>query len=73
MGNRIYVVFWFGSGSAEPPNLTEPVSLAEPEPKPERFGLPLVELIRANIANRSWNRRESCHEKRVKHVKVSSS
>ena len=25
-------------GSAEPPNLTEPSSSAEPEPEPERFG-----------------------------------
>ena len=41
----IYVVFWFGFGSVtEPlgsvvrPNLTEPPSLAEPEPEAEWFG-----------------------------------
>ena len=31
-------------GSDEPPNLTEPVSSAEPKPEPERFGLPLDEV-----------------------------
>ena len=30
-------------GSVVRPNLTEPSSSAEPEPEPERFGLPLIE------------------------------
>ena len=40
----VWVRFTESLGSVEPPNLTKPLSLAEPEPKPvpERFSLPLI-------------------------------
>ena len=57
-------------GSAEPPNLTEPVSSAEPEPEPERFGLPLVDTIVGKVMNSLNNNENSEKSKSIWKMQV---